>query len=220
MVFIMLRKAISEGFADVDAKQGIVVGVFSHFGSKDSDGDIVQKGAFNKSVKERGPEGADLIALLMDHDKKKAAGRVNRIWEDNERAYYEGKAGRHTNGRDFLYMAEDGIIKNHSFGYRIIKENKGRDANYLTEIALLEISPLQFLGANSNTPMLGVKSLTDIVDDLDLLEKALKRGNYTDETYLIIESKVKSLYSSLKPDASTLADDEVINHIHKSFKLN
>ena len=41
---------------DISEKDGIVSGYFSSFGNKDSDGDIIERGAFKKTIKERGPK--------------------------------------------------------------------------------------------------------------------------------------------------------------------
>jgi HK97 family phage prohead protease len=219
----MLVKSISAGFKDLDVKSGIVTGYFANFGSIDSDGDRIVKGAFAKTIRENGPQGTQLIKHLLDHNKNIAVGKLQQLSEDEVGLYYESKAGRHTNGRDFLLMAEDGIINQHSFGFRIIKEAKKSDANEISEVAMYEGSSIQFLGANRNTPVTGVKSESDIIEDLGLLERAMKNGKYSDEAFVQIELKIKSLYAILKP-GNTLAviepinQTEIINHIKHSFQ--
>lgn len=219
----MLYKALQEGFKDIDTKQGIVSGYFARYGNVDFDGDVTLKGAFNKSIKERGPSGANLIAHLLDHNKANAVALVQNLGEDSTGAYYESKAGRHTAGRDFLFMAEDGLIKNHSFGYQVIKQKRVGNENHISEYKLLEVSSLQFLGANPLTPIIGIKSLDNIVDDLDMLEKAMRNGKYSDEAFVQIESKIKSLYELVKPSADTSGElkpidkSQILNHIQKSF---
>lgn len=218
----MQIKGFDIGFKDIDTKQGIVTGYFAHFGSIDSDGDRIQPGAFAKTIKENGPDGTQLIKHLLDHDKTKAVGKILVLKEDSIGLYYESKAGRHTNGRDFLMMAEDGILNQHSFGYRVVKQQKKSDANDLTELAMMEGSSVQFLGANRNTPVTGVKSFDDLVDEFDTLEKALRNGKYSDEGFLLIEQKLKSLNDIIKPHLCTLNKDEPINEIltHLKNSLN
>ncbi len=219
----MLVKSISAGFKDLDVKSGIVTGYFANFNSIDSDGDRIIKGAFSKTIKENGPQGTQLIKHLLDHNKNIAVGKLEELSEDENGLYYESKAGRHTNGRDFLLMAEDGIINQHSFGFRIIKESKKSDANEISEVAMYEGSSIQFLGANRNTPITGIKSESDILEDLGLLERAMRNGKYSDEAFMQIELKIKSLYAILKP-GNTLAviepinQTEIINQIKKSFR--
>jgi len=200
----MLTKGISQGFKDVDVKQGIVTGYFAHFGSKDSDGDIIVQGAFAKSIRENGPKSANpRIKHLLDHNKKNAVALILELKEDNFGLYYESKAGRHAAGRDFLLQVEDGIITEHSHGYITLKEQQKSDANYIYENALLEGSSLQFWGANSNTPIVGIKSAEDIIATITMLEKAVRNGKYTDETFIQLTERIKSLYDSLKPSSGT-----------------
>lgn len=200
----MLTKGIPQGFKDVDVKQGIVSGYFAHFGSKDSDGDIIVKGAFSKTIRENGPESKHpRIKHLLDHNKKNAIATIQVLKEDDYGLYYESKAGRHTAGRDFLLMVEDGIITEHSHGYITLKEQQKSDANYIYENILLEGSSLQFWGANSNTPVLGVKSEEDLFNTLSMLEKAVRNGRYSDETFIQLTERIKSLYDALKPSKDT-----------------
>lgn len=219
----MLTKSISAGFKDLDVKSGIVTGYFANFGSVDSDGDRILKGSFAKTIRENGPEGTQLIKHLLDHNKNKAVGKLQILKEDEVGLYYESKAGRHTDGRDFLLMAEDGIINQHSFGFRIIKEAQKADANEIYEVAMYEGSSIQFLGANRNTPVTGIKSEADILADLDLLEKAFRNGKYSDAAFLQIEAKIKSLQTLLKPSITLdtvepINQLEIINQIKKSFQ--
>jgi phage head maturation protease len=53
----MLKKGLNQGFADSDTKQGVVSGYFAVFGNRDLDGDIIEPGAFTKTVMERGTQG-------------------------------------------------------------------------------------------------------------------------------------------------------------------
>lgn len=214
----MLIKGIDASFKDADVKQGIVTGYIAHFDSKDSDGDVIQKGAFTKSIQERGPQGSKLIKYLLDHDKKHAIGVFTELKEDSIGLYYEAKVGSHANGVDFLKMVESEIINQHSIGYSTIKEQTKSDANYISEIKLYEGSALQFLGANSNTPITGMKELSDALSQLSLLEKSIRTGTLTDETYLLIEAKIKSLNAVLEPKLITLKNNEPIGQILEHLK--
>lgn len=221
----MLTKAIQQGFVkDVDVSSGIVCGYFANFGTKDSDGDIIVKGAFAKTIRENGPEGSQLIKHLLDHDKFKVIGKITDLKEDSTGLYYESKAGRHTLGRDFLLMAEDGLINQHSFGYRVIKEARKSDGNYLHELAMKEGSSIQFLGANSQTPLVGIKSEEDLIDAIQLFTKAFRDGKYSDETFVQLEQHINELNKSLievKPRFSTSMDNEpmeLITHFKTLIK--
>lgn len=221
----MLIKSIDQGFVkDVDTKNGIVCGYFANFGTKDSDGDIILPGAFAKTIRENGPQGTQLIKHLLDHDKNKVVGKITELKEDGTGLYYESKAGRHTNGRDFLLMAEDGLINQHSFGYRIIKEQRKSDGNYLHELAMKEGSSLQFLGANANTPLVGIKSDDELIEQFQLLAKCMRAGKYTDETFIELEKQFADIQQSLaerKPlCTSTMVEPmEIINIFKNSLTI-
>lgn len=200
---IYLTKNISQTIKDVDVKQGIVTGYFSKFGNIDSDGDIIQKGAYTKTIS----ESFQRIKHLLDHDRTKAVGVIQVLKEDDFGLYYESKAGRHTLGQDFLLMAEDGIISEHSVGIYPIKQAKGEGgSNVITEVRMLEGSSLQTWGANEHTPLTGIKSDKDIIQLLDVIQKALSNGNYSDETFMEIEKKYKSLQFTLADRTVTNAD--------------
>lgn len=168
---------------DVDEKKGIVTGYFAHFGNVDSDGDIIVKGAFEKTIRENGPSAVrPRIKHLMNHDVNKPLGKLTVLREDATGLYYESLVGTHSAGRDFIKMAESGLITEHSIGYRTIKFNQlqtyeqylaNPEAGWreLTEIKLYEGSSLTGWGANPLTPLTGLKNLKSENIDIDLLVK-------------------------------------------------
>ena len=65
---------------DLDDSKGIVSFYFSSFGNEDSDGDILQKGAFTKSIK----ENLSLIKHFKNHYHKLALGKILELCEDEK----------------------------------------------------------------------------------------------------------------------------------------
>ena len=219
-----LVKNFANPVADVDVKKRIVTGFFASFGTKDKMNDIILKGAFKKTIQELGPNGTQEIAHLQDHDSKKAVGNIIVLEEQAKGLYYESEIGEHNAGIDFLKMVEGKIIKFHSIGYNIIKEDfDGQSkANLLKELKLYEGSSLQFIPANHNTPFAGMKSFDDVLSYLDTLEKFIKTTDCTDETIIMLENKFKSLQELLKPsvDTSAIIEAEQIKSILKTFGKN
>lgn len=178
----MERKGFSSEIEVKDQSEGIVSGYIASFGTLDSDGDIFAPNAFNKSLSERGPKGTKQIKYLLDHDQKKAVGVFTELKADERGLYYEAKIGSHTAGRDYLEMCKSGIISEHSVGFKTINRDKS-DKRVITEAKLYEGSGLQFLGANSNTPLVSIKSASDFsVDDLEFI--LFKLGKSKDEIYI------------------------------------
>lgn len=210
-----LVKSIPMPIQDVDQKQGIITGLFAHFDSKDKQGDIIQKNAFKKTILENGPSGTNEIAHLLDHKGDKAVAMIQVLEESQEHKglYYESKIGTHDLGQDFVKMVDSGLIKFHSIGYSVINESfdKSSGANILRELKLYEGSSLQFIAANHNTPVLGMKSFVEVMDYFHLLEKFIRTSDATDETLITLELKLQSLSEFIKAGKSTLIDEKADN---------
>jgi uncharacterized protein len=188
-------KAFDLAVKDLDTKQGIVTGYFASFNTVDSDGDVFVPGAFSKSIK----ENFNRIKHLLDHDTRKAVGKIQTLKEDEFGLYYESKIGQHSAGVDFMKMVEGGLITEHSVGFRIPK-NKSEQKDgitYLKEVQLFEGSSLQTWGANQNTPLIGVKSLfkdAAIVEQrIKALEAFCRNTDATDEAIELLLIEVKQL---------------------------
>ena len=204
----------------IDLKNRIVEGYFAAFDKVDADNDVFVKGAFTKSINERGPKGANRIKHLFNHWD--TVGVLQELTEDNYGLRYVSKIGTHRLGEDVLKMYQDGIITEHSVGFQAIKDKTDTidGVRYLKEVILWEGSSLDKWGANEWTPV--IKSYDDwklqakrISDRIESLNKALTgRTNYTEETYQEIQIKLNTLqtmFSSLidaKPTNITSQDDE------------
>lgn len=193
----MLLKGIDMGFEDADTQKGVVSGYFALFGNKDLDGDIIEPGAFTKTIQERGPNGKKLIKYLLDHDRTKAVARIDELYEDEKGLRYTAKIGSHSLGQDFAKMVESGIINQHSFGFSVPKDksyfDQSRKANIIKEVMMFEGSAIQFLGANPETTFIDLKSMEDAMNLFQKLEKFVKTSDATDETLIQLEEKLKSL---------------------------
>lgn len=188
----------------IDLKNRIVEGYFAAFEIVDSDNDVFVKGAFTKSINERGPKGANRIKHLFNHWD--TVGVLQELTEDNYGLRYVSKIGTHRLGEDVLKMYQDGIITEHSVGFQTIQDKLDiiDGVRYLKEVILWEGSSLDKWGANEWTPV--IKSYDDwklqakrISDRIESLNKALTgRTNYTDETYNEIKIKLNTLQTMLK----------------------
>ena len=188
----------------IDLKNRIVEGYFAAFEIVDSDNDVFVKGAFTKSINERGPKGANRIKHLFNHWD--TVGVLQELTEDNYGLRYVSKIGTHRLGEDVLKMYQDGIITKHSVGFQTIQDKSDiiDGVRYLKEVILWEGSSLDKWGANEWTPV--IKSYDDwklqakrISDRIESPNKALTgRTNYTDETYNEIKIKLNTLQTMLK----------------------
>jgi len=192
----MELKASSIKIKDLDIANRMVQAYYSSYGTLDSDGDVIEKGIYNKSIKERGP-GSDKPRIKHLFNHWDAAGEVKELGEDDIGGWFLSKLGRHTTGKDVMFMYEDGIITEHSHGFEIIKsanETKdGKEVRVLQEGVLWEVSSLDKWGANMNT---GLKCKDDVriwQKRMDRLINALRKGEYTDETMEIFEIQLRQI---------------------------
>lgn len=216
-----IANAFKDGtsFADVDIKKGIVSGYFSAFDIKDSDDDIIRKGAYAKTIQEQGPKSSfPRIKHLIDHNTERLFTNLQELDEVDFGLRYVGIAGRHQDAQDFLMKVEDKLITEHSVRITPIKQKilPGLQANEITECKMKEGSSLHCWGANQFTPILSVeKSLADIQVLYKRLKKALTTGTYTDKSMLEFQTVYDQIGELLKttqpePDkrkATTEPDD-------------
>lgn len=215
---MMKYKNVSAPVEDVDVEKGIVTLYASAFDNVDSDGDVIYKGAWTKSIQERGPKSLKpRIKHLWMHDMMNPIGIPMSMEEDSFGLKVQSKVSDVRNG-DYLKLYRDGVITEHSVGFEVIKTGESR--NDITEAKLWEYSSVTW-GANENTPVVGMKAAftperaEQLNARLDNLTKALRNGDYTDETFRLIENQldiikneIRSLAKQDEPDNTTPMDDE------------
>ena len=200
-------KSIDNSIKDVDRKQGIVTGYFSAFDNVDSDNDIMRRGAFKRSIEEWYPKGR--IKHLMNHNPSQPLGTLQVLKEDDYGLYYESKVGTHNLSQDFIKMVESGLIKEHSIGFSVVRENKSNGGpNEILDVKLYEGSSLTAWGANEMTPMLGLKTAYDIKDRIKTFEKFVRNTDASDEAIEACLIEIKQLYQVIETMSSSKVADE------------
>ena len=201
------KKAVSGAPIDmVDDSRTITV-YYSAFGNVDSDGDVIMPGAFTKSIKENGPSAKNRIWHLFNHSTDKPVSKPKELVEDAFGLKAVVKMPNTTLGRDTYELYKDGHITEHSIGFQTVKSQAKSGFNEITEIKLFEGSSVLW-GANANTPTVSVKSeiKSTIIDEIAKTIKSLRNGFYTDETFGLLELKLKQLQQYL----AEMEDEESI----------
>lgn len=185
---------------DVDMKSRTVTGYFSRFGNKDHDEDIVFPGAFTKTIKERGSDGKNIIPHILDHDIHITLKMLSKpkLYEKTDGGFFESSISDTTNGIDTLKLYRDGVINQHSFGFKITRKNEKEGHREILETILYEISTVT-LGANENAIFTGFKSFDkpQLIDRYNLLQKCYSNGDYSDEVFPILEAQIKQIEQDL-----------------------
>ena len=152
-------------------QDGIFEGYASVFGVVDQGMDVVERGAFAKSL------GKRKVKMLWQHEMDKPIGVWEDIYEDERGLFVRGRILKEVEkGREAMALLKAGAIDSMSIGYRTIEaapEGDGR-VRKLLEVDLFEISLVTF-------PMLpdakvtNVKSITTERD----FERFLRDAGYS-----------------------------------------
>jgi len=209
---------------DVDTTSRKVSFYLSHFGNVDSDNDLLVKGCFKKSLQERGVDSASnrKIAFLRYHNWEMPIGKFLELQEDDFGLYAVGELGNSTMGNDALMDYQDGIIREHSIGFRYMQDKvkwiedlsiESKGYFMVSEVALWEGSAVTF-GANEMTPVLEIAKSEDkddffkkINDEINTICKSLVNGKGTDERLYSLEMRMKYLTSQLTEIAQLNIDN-------------
>ena len=193
------KKAVSGVPVDMADDSRTITVYYSAFGNVDSDGDVIMPGAFTKSIKENGPQGKNRIWHLFNHSTDKPVSKPKELMEDAFGLKAVVKMPNTTLGRDTYELYKDGHITEHSIGFQTVKSaERSMGVSEITEIKLFEGSSVLW-GANSNTPTVMVKSeiKSTLIDEIAKTIKSLRNGFYTDETFGLLELKLKQLQQYL-----------------------
>ena len=160
---------------DADSN-GMIRGYASTFGNIDLGMDVVDKGAFKKSIKET----KGLIPILADHNPSKQIGWNLRAEEDDKGLYVEGKIDLNVQeGREKFSLAktamEAGAKMGLSIGYMTIKAEPDRDkpmVRRLKELKLFEYSIVTF-PMNTSAMITAMKSEFNTSCNIDLVKNLI-----------------------------------------------
>lgn len=192
--------------AAFDAKSRTISGYAAVFGNRDKAGDVLIKGCFGKSIRERGPESAanDKILLLWMHDMSEPIGKIVKLEEDEKGLYFEAKIDEIELGDRAIKQLESGTLNQFSIGYSYVWDScewdYEDDTLYVKEVKLYEISVVS-IGCNAETEYLGLKSAEDYDEAYEKLERELQQacqhmGTAKQQRIMAIVTKAMSLAAS------------------------
>ncbi|WP_343313898.1 HK97 family phage prohead protease [Brucella sp. BE17] len=155
------RTAIALDDVEID---GSFSGYASVFGLADLGHDIIERGAFARALKERGPSG---IRMLWQHDAAEPIGVWTKIGEDVRGLYVEGRLAKGvTRAREALELMRSGGLDGLSIGFRTVKARKDARSGlrHILEADLWEISIVTF-------PMLPQARIANVKADLPTIRE-------------------------------------------------
>lgn len=204
----MEHKNVIASVSDLDEEKGIVVVAANAIGNIDAHKDISLPGSFTKTLS----ENFKRVKWFKNHNQNELIGVPIEGSEDGNYLKIKGKINLDKElGRDiyadYKLYAEFGRTLEHSIGVDAIKKETKNGIRNVSEWKLWEYSTLTNWGANENTPMLSMKAAytqEDLVSEIEWLEIKLRKGDFTDNKFIQIESQLKSLKTLvMKPSNDT-----------------
>ncbi|GHD06477.1 HK97 family phage prohead protease [Tianweitania populi] len=136
-------KRVALAVEEVDA-EGSFTGYASLFGAPDLGRDIVERGAFAKSLRARGASG---VRMLFQHDPAQPIGIWTELREDERGLFVRGRLQSEVaRGREILALMKAGALDGLSIGFRAEKARKEAATGFrrILEADLWEISVVTF----------------------------------------------------------------------------
>lgn len=195
--------------------EGYFEGYASVFNNVDLGSDVMEKGAFTKSLRRRGTKG---VKMLYQHDQKQPIGVYKSIKEDGDGLYVKGQLAMGTQkGKETFELMKMGAIDGLSIGYRVGEKgyhyDDKRKRRYLKEVDLMEISAVTF-PMNPRARIQAVKSDRTVREWEEILREAgdLSRS----EAKIAAAALAKSLGQRDADDAKLLGSISRLTQILKS----
>jgi HK97 family phage prohead protease len=192
---------------------GQIRGFVSVYGNKDLNGDIIEPGAFAKTLQENGGE----VPLLAHHDRTKPVG-IATLTDEAKGLMLDGRIEIDLPDGQLVHkQALKGLLRGLSIGYRTIKEmwDDSVKAYRLHEVKLFEASMVT-IPANPATYITSVKS--DAVNSvMELALQEIKAGRkISAATRKRLEAAIEEIQALLaEPEAAEgdkAAADEPLVH--------
>jgi len=153
----MNRQTFKLDIKSVDDETGVFNGYCAVFGNIDSYDEIIEPGAFTKTLKER-----PTIPILWQHDTDKPIGVTEDVIEDDHGLLVKGRLNLAVQqGREAYELVKQGALSGLSIGFKTIKDKFEGKIRHLKEIKLYEYSLVTF-PANELAGVTSIKSMQEI----------------------------------------------------------
>ena len=145
--FIEVKSELKAYNDEEESKEyGLFEGYGSVFGNKDLGNDVIEKGAFTKSIKRRTNKG---VKLLYQHKSDMPIGVFDEIKEDDHGLVVKGRLALKTQaGAEAYELLKMGALDGLSIGFRVnpseVSYDKRNNKRIIKEVDLMEVSLVTF----------------------------------------------------------------------------
>lgn len=198
-------------------ESGEFSGYAAVFGNRDSGDDIIEKGAFSKTIR----EDFDRIKILALHnDCWLPVGKPLELREDDKGLYIRGKISDTAMGRDIHTLMKDGVLNELSIGYDavVFDFDSEQGARHLKEIRLWEISVVTW-AMNDQAKIDEVKSLAEALRTEAKAGKITRARLDALKPFIAVVRELADILSPfLEPAAPAQEEQPVQNNIKQKNK--
>jgi len=207
--------------ADTVATEGLIEGYASTFGNLDLGFDIVDKGAFKKTLR----ESRGKFPILADHSPYKQIGLNLEAEEDSKGLYVKGQLNLEVMlAKERLALAKQSLDNGHapglSIGYYTIKaepDPANTSVRRLKELKLVEYSFVTF-PMNTAAMVTGAKDVHAIDSATDLVKQLRLKGLSAKEIEDALHSAIVTEFgAAVENDPHTM---QSIDTLMKALKNN
>ena len=140
-------KAEIKAIEDDNKEYGTFEGYGSVFGNTDLGNDVIQKGAFTKSLRDF--RTADNVKLLYQHKSDMPIGKFDEIYEDSKGLVVRGRLALRTQaGKEAYELLKMGALDGLSIGFKVdqksVSYEKDTNRRIIKEVKLMEVSLVTF----------------------------------------------------------------------------
>ena len=177
-------------------------GYASVFGNTDLGNDVVNMGAFRKSLRKRGVKG---VKLLYQHKSDMPIGVFDSIKEDEEGLYVKGRLALNTQaGKEAYELLKMGALDAMSIGFRAnpkeVSYDKRSNKRIIGEVDLMEISLVTF----PMNPKAKIRSVKGQEISIREWENGLREAFSISRSEAKVAAKAVSQAFELKTDSEKL----------------
>lgn len=136
-----------KSFFATPIKENEVEGLASTYGNIDHVGDVVERGAYSRTISRFNEHGKGL-PFLAHHRTDRPIGRIKELKDTSEGLWFKAEFSKSHDGQNVREQFLDGTLDSFSIGYRVLQKQadriNGKSVLRLKEIAVHEISAVTF----------------------------------------------------------------------------
>jgi HK97 family phage prohead protease len=175
--------------------EGIFTGLAAVYGNTDLGGDIIEPGAFTRTIKNSGGQ----VPILWQHNIHQPIG-LGTLEDTKKGLKVEGRLVMESSqARETYALMKADVVKGLSFGYDVVvaERDHENETRRLKELKLWEVSPVTF-PMNPKAQISSVKGWAMRVEELmdELTEEKGKLSPVTRENLLRLEQKIQALLAA------------------------